>query len=94
MDQLPHVTVTNLDSDDPITFPAADPDCLSFTPMEVDKSQIAMMQRQLEKMRRQQLLMEQQLKASRVNEATSVPASEVEEDTPGNLPRGLINAGG
>lgn len=80
---MPNVTVTNLEDDStPIVFPAQDPKCTNFTPMDVDQSQMAMMQRQLEKMRRTQLMLEEQIKAQGRNIDSTVSADKIQEDMP------------
>lgn len=78
----PHVTVTNMEGDEPIVFPADDPECSQFDPMEVDQSQMAALQRQAEKMRRQLIVLEQQVKGAKLNEDSTVAADQIEEDTP------------
>lgn len=90
--KLPDVTVTNMDSDEPIVFPAVDPECAEFVPVSQNKSEIAAMQRQLDKQRRTLALLEQQLKARKVGPTPStIPAEDVEEDTPDNSPQRIIN---
>lgn len=80
---MPNVSVTNLDDDaEPIVFPASDPNCSRFTPMDVDQSQMAMMQRQLEKMQRTQRILEEQIKATGRNIDSTVSADKIQEDTP------------
>lgn len=80
---LPDVTVTNMEEDsEPIVFPCEDPLCTKFTPIDTDQSQIALMQRQLDKLRRTQVLLEQQLKGTERNRDSTVAADKIEEDTP------------
>lgn len=52
--RMPNVTVTNMDeSDEPIVFPVDDPFCTTYTPMEIDQSQVALLTRQIKTMERQ-----------------------------------------
>jgi len=67
-ERAPKIKAWNMDDDpdesDPIIFPVDDPYCQQFAPEETDQSQMAIMQRQLDKLRRTQLLLEQQLAAT------------------------------
>lgn len=88
MDRIPKIVVKNLDDEEAIVFPCDDPLCERFTPEDQDKSQVAVMQRQLESMRRKQAVMEQIIKASNGNEiATQLgDGTEVTEDVPNTGP--------
>lgn len=83
LQMLPNITATNIDDQDPIVFPAQDPDCTQFAPISTDTTQMAVMQRQLEKLRRNQILLEQQLKQKNIPQAVeTISSSDLEEDTP------------
>lgn len=88
LDRIPKVIIKNLDEEDPITFPCDDPNCERFTPEDQDKTQNAVLLRQIESMRKKQAIMEQILKASNGNELTEKlgESTEVTEDVPSDGP--------
>lgn len=79
---MPNVTVTNINEDEPFVFPLDDPHCEMFTPPAGDTSQLAIIQRQLEKQRRVIAMLEQQANAGKVAATVNVSADEIEEDKP------------
>lgn len=92
MSRLPKVEVYSLDPDDgedPIIFPCDDPTCDRFVQADGDKSQVGIMQRQLEQMRRKQAILEQMVKAQNGNAVAEELGSgtEVTEDTPQSTKR-------
>lgn len=84
MDRLPKVEVFNLNDEEPeaIIFPADDPNCTNFVPDNQDKTQNAMLQRQLEQLRRRQIVMEQLLKQATGNTDPLDEGEEVTVDSP------------
>lgn len=84
IERIPKISATNLDEDDLIIFPSDDPECTSYTPEDTDKSSMAVMQRQLEALRRKSSVMEQLLKQATGNSASEIleESGEVTEDTP------------
>lgn len=83
LDRIPKVTATNVDETDPISFPCDDPNCERYTPEDQDKSTMAVMQRQLEAMRRKQVVYEQLIRNAQGNAATTaLGTEEVGDDTP------------
>lgn len=91
-DRLPKVKVYSLDpedGEDPIIFPCDDPTCDRFVQADGDKSQVGIMQRQLEAMRRKQAILEQMVKAQNGNAVAEELGSgtEVTEDTPQSTKR-------
>jgi len=84
LDVIPRVTVSNPadDSPEPIIFPCDDPFCDRFSPDTTDQSQNAMLQRQLDAMRKKMIVMEQVLKQHPANPITGQTGEQVAEDTP------------
>lgn len=82
---IPNIRAWNMDDDpddsEPIIFPVEDPHCDRFAPDDIDESQLAIMQRQLDKLRRTQQILEQQLSQSASGRvATEEDNAEVDTD--------------
>lgn len=90
LDRIPNISVWNMEDDDPITFPHADPNCQNFLPSDDDQSQQALLMVEMQKMRRQMALYEEMMRAAGVNGAADIPQAEanedVDEDQPGPAP--------
>lgn len=84
--RMPDVTVTNMDDETPILFPCDDPHCTKYLPAEEDQSVMANMTRQLERMKRQQIEMENILKNANLlpgKASAAEPMDDgVDEDSP------------